>query len=86
LEVTIGTAETNLQALNAIADLIAAAMTEAPTHREDIICLRTPQIKIATDPPQKVVIDFELVGTTPINVKCIPKSLVVLVPAPELKE
>ncbi|MGB8699167.1 MAG: diacylglycerol kinase family protein [Thermosynechococcaceae cyanobacterium] len=80
LEVTIGTAETNLQALDAIADLMAAAMSQTPTHREDIICLRTPQIKISTVPPQKIVIDGELVGTTPIEAKCIPKSLAVLVP------
>jgi YegS/Rv2252/BmrU family lipid kinase len=86
LEVTIGTADTNLQALDAIADLMAAAITQTPTHREDIIRLRTAQIKVATNPPQKVAIDGELAGTTPIEAKCIPRSLAVIVPAPALKE
>jgi diacylglycerol kinase (ATP) len=81
LEVTIGTPDTKLQALDAIADLMAAAIAQTPTHREDIICFRTPQIKVTTDPPQKVVIDGELIGTTPISVKCLPTSLSVIVPA-----
>jgi diacylglycerol kinase (ATP) len=84
LEVTIGTPDTKLQALSAIADLMAAAIAQTPTDREDIICLRTPQIEVATDPPQKVAIDGELMGTTPIAVKCLPRSLSVLVPAIDL--
>ncbi len=81
LEVTIGTPETKLQALDAITDLMIAAIAQTPTDREDLICFRTSQIKVITDPPQKVVIDGELVGTTPIEVKCLPKSLAVIVPA-----
>jgi diacylglycerol kinase (ATP) len=81
LEVTIGTPDNKIQALDAIADLMAAAIAQTPTHREDIICLRTPQINVTTDPLQKVVIDGELIGTTPISVTCLPKSLSVLVPA-----
>jgi diacylglycerol kinase (ATP) len=81
LEVTIGTPDTKIQALDAIADLMAAAIAQTPTHREDIICLRTPQIKVTTNPPQKVVIDGELIGTTPISVTCLPTSLSVIVPA-----
>jgi diacylglycerol kinase (ATP) len=81
LEVTIGTPDNKIQALDAIADLMAVAIAQTPTHREDIICLRTPQIKVTTDPPQKVVIDGELIGTTPISVTCLPKSLSVIVPA-----
>jgi diacylglycerol kinase (ATP) len=81
LEVTIGTLDTKLQALDAIADLMTAAIAQTPTYRQDIICLRTPQIKVTTDPPQKVAIDGELIGTTPISVKCLHRSLSVLVPA-----
>jgi len=81
LEVTIGTTDTELKAIDAIADLMGAAIYQTPTHREDIVCLRTSQIKVTTDPPQKVVIDGEIVGTTPIDVRCLPKSLSVLVPA-----
>jgi YegS/Rv2252/BmrU family lipid kinase len=81
LEVTIGTPTTKLQAMDAIADLMAAALSCTPTRRDDIICFRTSQIKITTDPLQKVVVDGEIVGTTPIEVKCLPQSLAVLVPS-----
>jgi YegS/Rv2252/BmrU family lipid kinase len=80
LEVTIGTPDTTLKAIDAITDLMGAALAKTPTNREDIICLRTPQIQITTDPLQKVVIDGEIVGTTPIQVKCVPNSLSVIVP------
>jgi diacylglycerol kinase (ATP) len=81
LEVTIGTPDTTLKALDAITDLMGAAISKAPTCREDIICLRTSQIQVITDPLQKVVIDGELIGTTPIQVQCIPNSLKVIVPS-----
>lgn len=81
LDVTIGTPDTKLKAIDAITDLIGAAIYQTRTNRQDIICLRTPEIRVTTDPPQKVVVDGEIVGTTPIEVKCIPQSLAVLVPS-----
>jgi YegS/Rv2252/BmrU family lipid kinase len=80
LEVTIATSDTTLKALDAITDLMAAALSQTPTHREDLICLRTNQITVITHPPQKVVVDGELWGTTPIQVQCLPQSLNVKVP------
>jgi diacylglycerol kinase (ATP) len=80
LEITIGTPDTTLKALDAITDLMGAAISKMPTHREDIICLRTSQIYVTTDPPEKVVIDGELTGATPVQVQCIPNSLKVVVP------
>lgn len=80
LEVTIGTPDTTLKALDAITDLMGAAFFKTPTNREDIICLRTSQIQVTTDPPQKVVIDGELIGTTPVLVTCVPNTLSVIVP------
>ncbi|WP_319418716.1 hypothetical protein [Pleurocapsa sp. FMAR1] len=35
---------------------------------------------MTTDPPQKVVLDGEIIGTMPIEVKCIPGGLTVFVP------
>jgi diacylglycerol kinase (ATP) len=81
LEVTIGLPNTELQAIDAIADLLGAAIYRIPTNREDIICFRTSQIKVTTNPLQKVVVDGEMMGTTPIEIQCIPESLGVLVPA-----
>lgn len=82
LEITIGTPDTTLQALDAITDLMGAAIAKTPTRREDIICLRASQIHVTTDPPQKVVVDGELTDATPVQIQCIPDSLKVVVPHP----
>ena len=42
--------------------------------------LQTDHLTLTTDPPQKVVLDGEIVGTTPIDVTCIPGGLTVMVP------
>jgi len=80
LEVTIGAPATKLQAINAVIQLFGAALTKGMPVREDIICLRTKQLKITTDPPQKVVVDGEMVGTTPVEIECLPAALMVLAP------
>ncbi|MDY7020977.1 MAG: lipid kinase, partial [Cyanobacteriota bacterium] len=49
-------------------------------ERDDIGYLRTQRIKITTDPPQKVVLDGEIIGETPIEVECISRQLTVIVP------
>lgn len=80
LDVTIATSQTRLQSINALTSLFASALVNAPTTREDIICLRTPYIKVTTDPPQKVAVDGEIIGTTPIEVECVPHGLTVFAP------
>ncbi|HEY9879375.1 MAG TPA: methylglyoxal synthase [Leptolyngbyaceae cyanobacterium] len=80
LDVTIAATQTRLQGLNALTSLFASALVNSPTNREDIICLRTDKIRVTTDPPQKVVVDGEIVGTTPIEVECVPNGLTVFAP------
>ncbi|MBE9170233.1 methylglyoxal synthase [Pleurocapsales cyanobacterium LEGE 06147] len=80
LEVTIATSQTKLQGLNALASLFASAIVKNPTNREDILSLRAQRIKVITNPPQKIVVDGEIVGTTPAEFECIPKGLTVLAP------
>ncbi len=80
LDITIATSKTPLQAIQALASLFTSALVKTPTNREDLICLRTEKIKVSTNPPQKVVIDGEIIGTTPIEIKCIPDSLTVFAP------
>ena len=87
LDVTISVREspestlaTRLQAVNSLADLFASALIKKPTSREDILCLRVPQIKISADPPQKVVVDGEIIGTTPVEIRCIPQGLTIFAP------
>lgn len=80
LNVTITAPQTELQAVTAMVDLLGSALLRTPSQRPDIIGLETKRIKVTTKPPQKVVLDGELIGTTPVQVECIPKGLIVLAP------
>ena len=71
---------TRLQGVTALADLFTSALIKKPTNRDDIVCLRVPQIKISAKPPQKVVVDGEMIGTTPVEIRCIPQGLTIFAP------
>ncbi len=87
LDVTIGLTTTEaqglgsrLQSMGAIADLFTAALAKRPAQNEDILSFRVPSIKVTTDPPQKVVVDGEIIGTTPVEFECLEKALTILAP------
>jgi methylglyoxal synthase len=80
LDVTISTSKSRLQGINALTSLFASALVNAPAKREDLVCLRTPRIKISTEPARKVVVDGEIIGTTPVEIECISGGLTVLAP------
>ncbi|NES70315.1 MAG: methylglyoxal synthase [Okeania sp. SIO2D1] len=80
LDVTIAAPQGDLQAVNTMVNLLGAALLNQPTNREDIINFQTKQVKVTTDPPQKVVLDGEIIGTTPVEVTCIPEGLTVITP------
>ncbi|WP_346292799.1 methylglyoxal synthase [Sphaerothrix gracilis] len=80
LDVTISTAQTKLQSLNTLLNLFGSALVRTVPEREDMVALRASQIRIETTPPQKVVLDGEIIGTTPVEIICQPRSLVVVVP------
>ncbi|WP_413171948.1 YegS/Rv2252/BmrU family lipid kinase [Anabaena azotica] len=80
LDLTIVAPETKASAIAATFHLFQTASTGTPVERDDIGYLRSKQFKITTDPLQKVVIDGEIFGTTPIEINCIPAGLRVFVP------
>lgn len=80
LDVTIATAETKFQAVTAMLSTFGATLMRQGTTNPNISHIRTGRIQIVAEPPQKVVLDGELIGTTPIEVECLPKALTVLVP------
>ena len=49
-------------------------MNRRASKREDIGYLRCSTLTIKTDSPQKVVLDGEMIGETPIEIRCIPKD------------
>jgi methylglyoxal synthase len=81
LDVTIGAPKTKLQAINAMLQLLGAALINVTPNRDDIACLRTQRLRVTTQPPQKVVVDGEIIGTTPVEIECIPGGLTVITPS-----
>ena len=80
LDVTIAAPKTELEAVTGMVRLVGAAMLKIPTNQDNIIHLETRRVKVTTNPLQKVVLDGEIIGTTPIEVECIPRGLTVIAP------
>lgn len=80
LDVTITTAESRMQTVTAMAKMFGAALVKMDANQENTAHFGAKQIKVTTHPPQKVVLDGEVIGTTPITVKCIPDGLTVFAP------
>ncbi|GAA6616037.1 YegS/Rv2252/BmrU family lipid kinase [Scytonema sp. NUACC26] len=81
LDMTIVAPANKAGAIAAAIHLFQTASTGNAAKRNDIGYLRAKQFKIKTDPPQKVVVDGELLGTTPVEIHCIPAGLTVFVPS-----
>lgn len=82
LDVTITTAATKLQAVTTMLGMLGGALIKTNTELENVIHLKAKKLRIAAEPPQKVVLDGEIIGTTPLEIKCIPQGLKVFVPKP----
>jgi len=81
LDLTVVAPTSRTGAIAASYHLIRTALNEsAATDRNDIGYLRARRVIIRTNPLQKVVLDGEIVGTTPINVECVPGGLTIFVP------
>ncbi|NJR45043.1 MAG: YegS/Rv2252/BmrU family lipid kinase [Hyellaceae cyanobacterium CSU_1_1] len=80
LDVTIIAAQTRAGAIAISYHLLQTASNNEAAERDDVGYLRTKWVKVTTNPPQKVVLDGELIGSTPIEVKCIPQGLTVFTP------
>ena len=83
LDLTIVAPANLTQAIAAAYHLLQTALSESATERDDIGYLRAKSVKITTEPPQSVVVDGEIIGTTPIEIECIPKALTLFVPEAE---
>lgn len=86
LDLTIVASTTRAGAIAAAFHLFQTASSGNGAERNDIGYLRAKQFKITTDPPQKIVVDGELLGTTPVEIRCIPASLKVFVPSIDEEE
>jgi YegS/Rv2252/BmrU family lipid kinase len=83
LDVTIVAPANRTGAIAVSYELLTSALKGDATTRSDIGYLRTRKLTITTNPPQKVVIDGEVLGTTPVTIECMPNSLTVFSPRNE---
>ena len=79
LDVTIATAETKLQAVVTLLGMLESALIKTNNEINNVVHLRTKKLKISADPPQKVVLDGEIIGTTPLEIESVPQALTVFV-------
>lgn len=80
LDITIATAENRLHAVTTMLSMLGAALIHTSTERDNVIHLRSRKVKIASTPAQKVVLDGEIIGNTPLEIECLPNSLTVFTP------
>lgn len=82
LDLTIATAASRLQAVTTILRLFTSALIKSDPQNPNVFHGKVRSLKLKTDPPQKVVVDGEIIGTTPIEVECIPNGLTVFSAVP----
>ncbi|OKH26175.1 lipid kinase [Hydrococcus rivularis NIES-593] len=80
LDVTIVAVEKWTDAIATSYHLLQTGRSGDAASLDKIGYLRTKRVKITTQPPQKVVLDGEIIGTTPIEVECVPDGLTICIP------
>ena len=80
LDVTVVAPVNRAGAIAASYHLLQTALNENAAERNDIGYLRAKRVIIRTEPLQKVVLDGEINGYTPIDVECVPGGLTIFVP------
>ncbi len=83
LDLTIVAPATPLIAIATAFDLLSSTLRGVASQREEVGFLRSNRFKITTTPPQKVVLDGEIIGMTPIDIECIPGGLTIFAPQTE---
>lgn len=83
LDLTIIATQTQASAIAASFELLTSALKGESVNYPDIGFMRAKRFIVSTTPPQKVVLDGEIIGLTPIEVECIPNGLTIFVPRME---
>ena len=80
LDITIATVDNKIQAVTTILGMLGAALIKTSAEFDNIVHLRASKVKICASPTQKVVLDGEIIGNTPLEIECLPQSLTVFAP------
>jgi diacylglycerol kinase family enzyme len=66
--------------MQALATLVGSALSSTPADGEGLLTFRASRIRIETDPPQRIVVDGELLEPAPVEFRALPGSLRVIAP------
>ena len=83
LDITIATVDNKLQAVTTLFSMLGAALIKTSAELDNIVHVRSRKVRISAVPAQKVVLDGEIIGNTPLEIECIPQSLTVFAPINE---
>lgn len=80
LDVTIFAPQGTGSAIAATYNLFQSALSDRSTQRTDVGYFRCASVKITAEPEQRVVLDGEIIGNTPVDIRCIPRGLTLMTP------
>ncbi|MGP1386527.1 MAG: YegS/Rv2252/BmrU family lipid kinase [Thainema sp.] len=86
LDVTYITHDGVSGAIAATSNLLQSAIRGVEASQEHVHYLRSKHVRIEAHPAQRVALDGEVVGETPLDIECIPQALTVVVPQAEQAE
>ncbi|MFS8902867.1 YegS/Rv2252/BmrU family lipid kinase [Synechococcus sp. H60.4] len=69
-----------VQSLGDMVHLLGASLAKQVPKLNGILTLKASRIRVEATPLQKVVVDGEVVGTTPVQIEVIPGGLTVIAP------
>jgi diacylglycerol kinase family enzyme/membrane-associated phospholipid phosphatase len=89
LDVTIITSQTvqqptirsRLQAARDLINLYGSALINTKAQLPNLYHFRAEQLTLKTSTPEQIVVDGEMIGDTPLQVRCLPAALSVIAPA-----
>ncbi len=80
MDVTLVAAASALDAIATGVHLLRSAQQNEASDRENVGFFRCRRLLVRATPAQRVVVDGEKVGRTPVTVTCMPGALVVIAP------
>jgi YegS/Rv2252/BmrU family lipid kinase len=80
LEVTIASPANRLEGLQALSALVGSALTSSPASQESLLSFRARRVRIHCEPPQRLVVDGEMLEAADAAFTCQPGSLKVIAP------
>lgn len=82
MDITIASPTNRREGLTVLASLVGSALFSSPSQQENLLCFRASTIRVTTDPPQRLVVDGEVLDANPVEFRCVAGGLSLLAPLP----